>query len=81
MKNIISFRKIKNSDDLLIRNWIKTNEFVKKWYYENKIPNLKTINKKIHRANIDSFIVLIDGKEVGYIQCYLIDNFGSWAEE
>ena len=75
----ISFRKIKNGDEHLIHEWIKSNEFVRFWYYHNKTPRVETINKKIHRDRIDSYIVLLNNVEIGYVQCYSVDGWGVWS--
>ena len=76
-----SFRKIIDGDAERIRNWIKENEFVRRWYFHCKIPRIRTINKKINRENVDSYIVLLNDIEIGYIQCYSIDGWGSWSNK
>ena len=79
----IKFREIKIEDSKLILNWIKTNQFVKEWYYSNTTPRLKTIenklNNKINNANMIVKIAMLNGKDFGYIQCYPVDGQGAWS--
>jgi len=81
----IEFKKVSVNDLQLIREWIKSNEFVKKWYYYNKIPRISTLDKKIiKRQSIKNFyanIILIDKKPIGYIQSYDIEGWGSWSKQ
>ena len=81
----ITFRQVEVDDLKLIRHWIKTNIFVKEWYYKNKIPNLKTLeNKMIRRrqkSNFMSFLVWFDEVPVGYIQCYDVEGWGAWSNK
>ena len=41
----LSFRKICVEDAEMLRNWIKSNEFTRHWYYFDKTPRLSTIKK------------------------------------
>ena len=81
--NIIDFREINESDLPMMRNWIKSNIFVKQWYYYNKIPRLSTLWKQtINRLKIAGFkehIILLYGKPIGYIQSYNINGWGYWT--
>ena len=81
----IKFRKAVESDLTVIRNWIKINEFVKKWYYKGVIPSIKTLEKKIIKRqeipNFYSFIISINGRDIGYIQSYDVDGWGTWSRK
>ena len=80
---IISFRQATIQDCKMMRDWIKNNEFVKKWYYHNKVPRLSTLEKKMERKlntkNMKVNIVLCDDFPIGYIQSYPVDGNGSWT--
>lgn len=81
----ITFRESTENDALLIRNWIKTNEFTRKWYYSDKIPRLDTLRKKligkINDSNTKAMIAMADNKEFGYVQCYPADGQGAWSKK
>jgi len=81
----IKFRKVNEEDSVIMRNWIKTNEFVKKWYYIGKVPRLKTIlnklKKRLNDKKFNMMIVVCDGKEIGYIQSYPVDGNGAWTNK
>ena len=81
----ISFRSVTIEDCKLIRHWIKSNEFVRKWYYNNKIPKLQTlekkVNKKLTEKKISIKIVLYNNQPIGYIQSYAVDGNGAWTNK
>ena len=81
----IEFKIAKQNDLIKIRNWIKTNEYVKKWYYKGVVPSIKTLEKKIIKRqeipNFNSFIILINGKDIGYIQSYDVEGWGTWSRK
>ena len=82
---MIEFVDITIEDASVIRQWIKTNEFTKKWYYQNKIPQQKTLekklSKKLQQKNTYAKIVVFDGKKIGYIQGYPVDGNGNWTRQ
>ena len=43
----ITFRQASVEDCKILRLWIKTNEFVRRWYYFDKTPRLATLEKEI----------------------------------
>ena len=74
----ITFRPVVIEDCNMIRNWIKTNEFTRHWYYFDKIPRLSTlekkINKKLKEPQTRANIILIDNFPIGYIQSYYMGS-------
>lgn len=81
----ITFRPVVIEDCNMIRNWIKTNEFTRHWYYFDKIPRLSTlekkINKKLKEPQTRANIILIDNFPIGYIQSYPVDGNGNWTRQ
>ena len=81
----IEFRKASVSDLQMVREWIKGNVFARKWYYNDRVPRISTLDKKIiKRQSIKNFcanIILFDGKPVGYIQSYDIEGWGLWSRQ
>ena len=81
----IEFKKANVNDLQMIRDWIKSNTFVQKWYYKNRIPRISTLDriiiKRQSRKNFYANIILIDGKPIGYIQSYDIEGWGSWSKQ
>ncbi len=81
----LSFRKICVEDAEMIRNWIKSNEFTRHWYYFDKTPRLATIKNKIEKKYTEprtkAMIVLVDNQPMGYIQSYPVDGCGAWANK
>ena len=84
MTNQITFKQICESDLPQMRQWIKTNPDVKKWYYYNKVPRISSLYKKtIERLKIEKFkanIIFIDKKPVGYIQSYAVEGWKTWTK-
>lgn len=82
---MFSFRDLKLEDCYLFHKWIKTNCFVKKWWYSNKQPQISTLKKKIQtkldRINGINKIVLLNGVEIGFIQSYDVDGNGNWTKQ
>lgn len=70
----ITFRTVTIKDCKIIREWIKTNEFTRHWYYFDKTPRLSTLETKILKTlkepNSRANIVLADDMPIGYIQSY-----------
>ena len=85
MNEKIEFRKANESDIIKIRNWIKNNEFVKKWYYKGIVPKFKTLERKIIKRqeikNFYSFIIVFNDVDIGYIQSYDVDGWGTWSRK
>ena len=81
----IKFKKADINDLQIIREWIKNNTFVQKWYYKGKTPRISTLYKKIiERQKIKNFcanIIQIDNKPIGYIQSYDIEGWGLWSKK
>lgn len=81
----LSFRKITIEDCGIIRNWIKTNEFTRHWYYFDKIPRLSTIKKKIEKKLNEPLtrvnIVMVNNYPIGYIQSYPVEGNGNWSKQ
>ncbi len=81
----ITFRAVEECDLSLIQNWIKTNEFAKKWYYKNVVPTIKSLHKKIIERRVvpqfNSYLMLIDNLPIGYIQSYAIEGWGAWSNK
>ena len=79
----IEFKKVCPEDLNMMRDWIKNNVFVKKWYYYDKLPHVSTLKKKtLDRMRIPNFyanIILVDGKPIGYIQSYDIEGWKMWS--
>ncbi len=81
----ISFRNVTIDDAEMIRNWIKTNEYTRHWYYSDKIPRVSTIKKKLEKKFKEprtiAMIVLVDNFPMGYIQSYPIDGNSNWTKQ
>ena len=81
----ITFRQASVEDCKIIRHWIKTNEFVRLWYYFDKVPRLATLEKKMARKlnepKTRANIVLVDNIPMGYIQSYPVDGNGAWTRK
>lgn len=83
---MITFRNLKEKDYELLHRWIKTNPYVKKWYYLGRQPRLKTLENKIKKRIADKEkwcikIAQIDGVDFGYIQAYPVDGNGNWTRQ
>ena len=81
----ITFKDSTVEDCKMIRNWIKTNEFLKHWYYLDKTPRISTLErkmaKKLNEPKTKAKIVLVDNNSIGYIQSYPVDGCGAWANK
>ena len=81
----IKFRQIKIEDSSIIRNWIKTNEFAKRWYFYNKTPRLLTLKNKIanklKEKDLKAYLVCIDNVPIGYIQSYPVCDKSAWGKK
>ncbi len=83
---MITFRDLKEDDYKLLHKWIKTNQYVKKWYFFDKQPRLETLRKKFlkrieNKENWIIKIVQIDRIDIGYIQGYTIEDNGNWTKQ
>ncbi len=81
----ITFRQATVKDCHLMRDWIKQNEFTRHWYYYDKVPHLTTLEKKMEKrlkeSKTHAMIILVDDKEIGYIQSYPVDSCGTWGKK
>ena len=81
----ITFRAATVEDCKMVREWIKTNEFTRHWYYFDKIPRLSTLENKMKRKikepQTKANIVLVDNHPIGYIQSYPVDGNGNWTKQ
>ena len=80
----ISFREIEIEDCDLIRNWIKSNEYTRQWYFFNHIPQKRNLIKKIEEIKTEpqtnASLILINNFPIGYIQSYPVDGNGNWTK-
>lgn len=81
----ITFREATFEDCKMIRNWIKTNEFTRRWYYAGIVPRLSSLQKKmaqkLQKQQTRVNIVLVDDFPIGYIQSYPVDGNGNWTRQ
>ena len=75
MKNF-TFKKISPDDIPLIHSWL-TKPHVKEFWSESTVTDLESFRKKmegkIKDSGVDPFLVVLQGKPIGYIQSYKID--------
>lgn len=81
----ITFRNATIDDSEMIRNWIKTNEHTRHWYYFDKVPRISTIQRELEKnfkePRTRAMIVMADNVPMGYIQSYPVDGNGNWAKQ
>ena len=77
MENI-SFNNLEEIDFELLYKWLNT-DFVKKWYYQQDWTYDEIVKKYtpyiLKQKPTESFIILCDGKKIGYIQTYLLKDY------
>ena len=86
MENI-SFREFRNSDFEFMYKWLNT-DFVKQWYYKriwtyDEIVKLCTpyaLKQNTTGQPIESFIILYNNIEIGYIQTCLLKDYPEYNE-
>lgn len=76
MKNF-TFKKISSDDIPLIHSWLKK-PHVQEFWNENTVSDLEAFRKKmegkIKESGVNPFLVVLQGKPIGYIQSYSIDS-------
>ena len=76
MKNF-TFKKISSDDIPLIHSWL-TKPHVQEFWSENTVNDLEAFRKKmegkIKEKGVNPFLVVLQGKPIGYIQSYSIDS-------
>lgn len=76
MKNF-EFKKLLPEDIPLIHKWL-THPHVKEHWTEEPSPNLETFKErledKIKAEGVNPYLVVLQGKPIGYIQSYSVDD-------
>jgi RimJ/RimL family protein N-acetyltransferase len=82
----ISFRRLAKTDLRMVHDWLNSPE-VAKWYKEGGLgyPSLEYVTKKWSPRILGSeptqcYIVLYEGKPIGYMQCALNDDNPRYKE-
>jgi aminoglycoside 6'-N-acetyltransferase len=65
-----AFRDMSNADLPLLRRWLETPEVVRWWGQADEQYAL--VSGDLDHPDMDQFIVSIDGRPFGYIQCYAL---------
>lgn len=76
MKNF-TFKKISADDIPLIHSWL-AKPHVREFWSENTISDLEAFRKKVEGkikdSGVNPFLVVLQGKPIGYIQSYAVDS-------
>lgn len=74
---MISFRSMRESDFLMLHNWLRLIH-VKEFWYQNESFTYKEIHKKyskrIKEGIIESYIIQKNNENIGFIQTYIIED-------
>jgi RimJ/RimL family protein N-acetyltransferase len=77
MENIL-FNNLSEMDFEILHKWLNT-DFVKKWYSQQDWTYDEIVKKYtpyvLKQKPIESFIILYDGKKIGYIQTYFLKDY------
>jgi aminoglycoside 6'-N-acetyltransferase len=70
------FRPMSTDDLPTIRRWLETPEVVRWWGQADEQYDL--VSGDLDHPDMDQFIVAVDGRPFGYIQCYMLStwNYG-----
>jgi aminoglycoside 6'-N-acetyltransferase len=81
----LTFRSLEEDDLPLMHRWLN-NEHVAEWYYVRDVPHpsLEWVRERyLPRIRGDdptrAFVIVLGGREVGYIQAYFIDDNPDYA--
>lgn len=80
----ITFRPLADADMPMMKRWLEDPD-VSPWYEEDSTD--LAMLREHYRAEINgtstthAFIMLTDGRETGYIQCYVIDDEPDYARQ
>lgn len=85
MDEEITFRPLGEADIPLMHRWLNTPHVVK-WYYVRGVerPSLEWVRERyLPRIQGEdptrAFVTVLDGRPIGYIQAYFIDNHPEYA--
>ena len=74
---MISFRNLSKDDFFTLYTWLKV-PHVKEFWYQNESFTYNDIvekyTKRLKEDVVDSYIILKNGKDIGFIQSYTIDD-------
>jgi len=68
---VISFRPITPDDVSLLAEWLER-EHVKRWWRDERADDYVDPN--------EHFLIEVDGRPVGIVQTYLVDDYPDWKE-
>ena len=77
----ISFRRVKKCDIGLLFQWLNKPHVIK-WYDGGESYNeleKKVVDRVDGREPVEPYIIVFKGKDIGYIQTYLIKDFPEYA--
>ena len=80
--NEIGFRPVEDGDVPLLHRW-RQEPHVRRWWYEDddSEPTLEVVAKNYgpdHDEAEQRFVILFDGKPIGYIQSYLLADYPAY---
>lgn len=74
---MISFRNVFEPDFITLHNWLKA-PHVKEYWYQNESFTYEEVHKKYSKRLsedvVNMFIIQKNGKDIGYIQTYIVDE-------
>jgi len=77
----VSFRPLRRADLPLLSRWIAA-PHVAPWWREDPSPDAvaRAYGPALDGADpTEMFIAVVDGRDVGYVQRYLLDDYPEWA--
>jgi aminoglycoside 6'-N-acetyltransferase len=73
MASVYAFRPMTSDDLPMIRRWLKTPEVVRWWGHPDEQYAL--VSGDLDHPDMDQFIVAMDSRPFGYIQCYALSTW------
>lgn len=82
--DVVTFRQVVDDDVPTLKRWLEDPD-VAPWYQEDstELDALRNSYGTIIRGEepTRAFVIQIDGREAGYIQCYMIDDHPDYARQ
>ncbi len=80
----VSFRPLTRDDMPLMHRWLYT-PHVAKWWWTDQAPTVEDLEAKylpriLGQEPTDCYVILEDGREIGYIQSYVIADHPDYAQ-